>query len=336
MNTKNFKFFGVIVALFCITQKSTAATVYDNKATALNINMLTDTFASYTHYGEKMSDSFKPKTFYGEMTRVDEYGDDGSTLATFTGNNSNGDNLWVNNVWLNAEHINGHLHYNKANTHGRFYLVTGGVTTQSIDVRYGDIYFGGFGGYIHSDVAHITSNGDVAGIFAHYSFHNLGATILTDIGSLNNDSGNTAFNNSWVNIANEISAKFNIDDTFIVKPMVNIAYTFVSSDDLYINNNVVTSKDFHFFNIAPSLQFIKEISPNWYGALSAKYVAHFGGNRDLVVGTTRVSGLKIENYTDIGIDIEHNFRKFVFGGKVHTQIGGFDGISGELNVKYMF
>jgi len=336
MNTKIYlKILGIFVALFCMAQKSNASTIYDNKATALNINMLTDTFVSYTHYGETMSDLFKSKTIYGTMTRVDEYGDDGSTLKTLNQSDKQND-LWIDNVWVNGEHINGHLHYNKATARGRFYLATAGATTKSIDMKYGNLYFGGFGGYIHSKVSHITSNGDVAGIFANYNFRNFDAMVLTDIGSLNNNSGDGAFNNSWVNVANETSAKIYLDKTLVFKPMLNIAYTFVSSDDLYVDDKVVTSKDFHFFDITPSLQFIKEISPNWYGTLSAKYVAHFGGNRDVIVGDIRADNFRIDDYTDIGIDVEHNFKQFVFGGKIHKQIGGFDGISGGINVKYVF
>ena len=336
MNTKTYlTFLGVFGALLFVSQNSTAATIYDNSATALNINMLTDTFVSYTHRGEKMSDLFSKKSMYGKMTRFDEYGDDGSTLEIFTTTDSDHDPMW-GNVWVNAEHINGDLHYDKATKHGRFYLATAGASTKSFDINYGNIYIGGFGGYIHSHTANINSNGDVVGIFAHYNFRNLGATVLTDIGALNNDSEHGAFNNSWFNTAAELSAKFNIDTSFIVKPMLYVAYTFVSSDDLYVNNEVVTSKDFNFLNIVPTLQFIKEISPNWYGTLSAKYVAHFGSDRDIIVGNVKQDGIEIDDYTEIGIDVEHNFKQFVFGGNVHKQIGGFDGISCGLNMKYSF
>ena len=336
MNTKNyFKILSIFAILFCWAEKTDAATIYDNKATAVNINMLTDTFVSYTHYGDKTSDLFKSKALYGKMTRVDEYGDNGSTLKTFNGKNQNND-FWIDNVWANGEHINGRLHYNKMDTHGRFYLASVGATTKSLDIKYGNLYFGGFGGYIHSKVSSITSNGDFAGLFAHYDFKRFGTTLLTDIGSLNNNSGQSEFSNSWVNIANEASVKIYLDETFIIKPMLNIAYTFVSSDDLYVNSNVVKSKNFHFYDITPSIQLIKEISSNWYGTLSAKYVSHCGGSSNVIVNNTRVGNLRIDDHTDIGIDIEHNFKQFVFGGKIHKQIGGFDGISGEINVKYVF
>lgn len=298
--------------------------------------MLTDTFISYSHYGENLSDSFVKKTLYGTMTRFDEYGDDGTTLMGLQINNEKASDCLFKNVWADVKHINGPAHYDNISRHARFTLVTLGATTKSIDLKYGNIYFGAFAGYINSDFSDTDSYGDVGGIFADYKFRNLNAITLVNIGSLNSDSYITDFNNSWTNIAIDGSMKFNIDKTLLIKPSVYVAYTFITSDDLYESGNIVWSKDYNFFNIAPSVQFIKEIVPDWYGSFSAKYVAHFGGDNDIHIAGTTQNGIDMDNHFDIGLDLEHNFKQFILGGKIHKQIGGFDSWSGNLNVKYMF
>ena len=324
----------VFCALLCATNSANAVSIYDNNMSVININMLTDTFMSYTNHGENLFDYFHEFATYGTMHRIDEYGDDGSTLKN---RDTKSNDLFIKDVWLNANHINGNMHYDKnISKHARLNLATVGATTKSMELKYGHISVGGFASYINTKIADAKSNGDVIGIFTDYKYRNFGAKILTDIGSLNNTAKNVDFNNSWVNVANETYAKFKIDKTLYVKTSLYLGYTWISSDDLNINGDFVSSSDYNFFNVAPSAQFIKEILPGWYGAFSAKYVAHFGGKNNIHVNGVAQSGLKTDNYTDMGIDIEHNFKRFVFGGNIHKQIGGFDGWSTNLNVKYMF
>ena len=97
-------------ALLCAVNSANALTVYDNNISALNINMLTDTFMAYTNYGEKMSDLFGKHDMYGTMDRLDEYGDDGSTLTT-SGYEYTSNDGFINDMWINANHINSDIHY---------------------------------------------------------------------------------------------------------------------------------------------------------------------------------------------------------------------------------
>ena len=320
-------------ALLCGANSAKAVSIYDNNMAVLNINMLTDTFMSYTNHDESLADYFRNFSVYVTMHRVDEYGDDGSTLK----NRNNTSNTFIKDVWLNANHINGNMHYNKnLSRHARLNLATVGATTKNIELKHGQIYIGGFASYINTKISDAKSGGDAVGIFTDYKYRNFGAKILTNIGSLNNTAKNIDFNNSWVNIANETYAKIKIDNSLYFRPALSLGYTWVSGDDLNVNGDFVSSSDYNFFNIAPSAQVIKEITPGWYGALSAKYAAHFGGNNNINVNGIRQSGLKTDNYTDVGLDLEHSFKRFVFGGNIHKQIGGFDGWSTNLNVKYMF
>ena len=338
MNTKNYIQMTSLIAATLLTAPALANTsIYDNSATALNINMLTDTFIYYANRGQTLSDFFTNKRLYSTMRRVDEYGDDGSTLKTDYQDDTTDSNPLFHDVWIDAQHINEQAHYNHAGSkRARFNLVTLGTDTKSAELKYGSIYFGAFAGYINSDVAHVDSDGAVGGVFLHYDLRNLDTAFIANIGSLNSNTGDTDFNNSWTNFALDVKAKFNLDKTLLIQPGVSLAYTFVSSDDLYVNNETVWSKDYNFFNVSPSVKFIKEIVPNWYGALSAKYVAHFGGDNDIHIGNIKHNGIDTDNYTDIGIDAEYDFKQYVFTGQVHKQIGGYDGWSGGVNVKYIF
>ena len=332
---KNYTLFSLFGALILSAGSASAAGVYDNNISALNINMLTDTFASYPNYGTKMSDLFKKApVMYGTMDRLDEYGDDGSTVMSFYEPKQD---LLFNNIWLDASHINGHFHYGQdINQHARFNLLTIGANTKQIDLRRGNISFGGFASYINTKVPDVRGNGDAFGVFARYKYKSFATTLLADMGSVNNDTNGTRFNNSWANIAVGASGTAKIDETFFIRPEAYMAYSFVSSSDLYANGNNVSMNDFNFFNVAPGISFIKQIVPNWYGTLSGKYVAHFGGKNDIHTGATSTTGLYLDNHTDIGIDVEYDYKQFVFTGKIHKQLGGIDGISATLDAKYAF
>ena len=311
--------------LLCGANSADAASIYDNSMVALNVNMLSDTFMSYANRGENLSDYFHTYASYGTMHRVDEYGDDGSTLK---GTDTFANKSFIKTIWLNANHINGHMHYNdNTSKHVRLNLATVGVSTKSMDTGYGTLSFGGFASYINTKIPNIKSNGDVAGFFTDYKYDIFGTKILANIGSLNTSAGGQDSTNSWVNAADEIYVNLKLDKTLYFKPSVYVGYTWVSSD---------LTSDYNFLNVVPSVRFIKEIIPNWYAAFSARYVTHFGGDDDVTIDGATHDGLSTDNYTDIGIDLEYNLNRFVFGGNVHKTLGGFDGLSTNLNLKYIF
>ena len=331
----NMKSSLLMVALLLVSYSAKADSIYDNNISALNINMLTDVFMSYTDYSEKMSDLFTHKTMYGTMDRVNEYGDDGSTIKIPKSESST--DAFINNIWINANHVNADMHYGNGISHeGRFNLATVGSATKDIELNRGSISFGGFISYINTkvDVAH--ANGDAIGLFSKYKYRNMYAKALLTLGSLNNSDDNTKFTNSWVNLGTSAYTTLKIDDTFFVRPNVYLAYTFVTSDDLYVDGNAVRSNNYNFFNVAPALSFIKEISPDWYASLSAKYVAHMGGKNDIDVAGIKTNGLYLDNHTDVGFDLEYDYKQFIFVAKLHKQIGGIDSWTTNINVKYAF
>ncbi len=331
----NYSLLVLTGALLFVANSAKAASIYDNNKSALNINMLTDVFMSYTGYGEKTSDLFAHPIMYGTMDRFDEYGDDGSTLTTFTPKTKS--DTFINNIWINANHVNENLHYNHLfSERGRFNLATVGATTRNFDLTKGNISFGGFISYINTKLDSTHANGDTVGLFSQYKYRNFGAKALLNTGSLNNSVDNTKFNNSWLNLGASAYTIIKLDDTFFVRPDVYLSYTFVTSSDLYVNNHAVHSGNYNFFNVAPSVSFIKEVSPDWYGSLSAKYVGHAGGRNAIDMDGVIIDGLYLNSHTDIGLDVEYDYEQFVFGAKLHKQIGGIDGWSTNLNAKYAF
>ena len=310
--------------------------IYNNNISALNINMLTDTFMSYTNYGTKMYDLFNRSKFYGTMGRFDEYGDDGTTNTG--GPQHKNSDFAIDDVWVNANYINGNLHYKNQDTQrGRFNLASFGGTTADIDLLYGKMSFGGFATYLNNNAYKMKSVGNAVGIFAKYSYELTDMTLLIDSGTINNRAEtSTDFHNMWVNTAAGLSTIFRIDNSFLVRPNAYFSYTFVSSDKFSVNNQEILSTNFNFMNIAPEIQFIKEITPFWYGMFSVKYIAHLNNHKDIRVADKTFDALKLNNHTDIGIDVEHKIDRFLLGIGAHKQMGGFDGWSGNINVKYAF
>ncbi|MBQ3785410.1 MAG: autotransporter domain-containing protein, partial [Alphaproteobacteria bacterium] len=208
--------------------------------------------------------------------------------------------------------------------------------TKNIELNRGNISFGGFASYINTKISDTKSNGYSIGAFSNYKYNIFGAKALLDTGALNNRISGFKHDNSWFNIATSVYTDLKLDDTFYFEPSLYVGYMLVWSDELRVNSNKVTSRNYNFFNIAPELKFIKKISDNWFGALSGKYVAHFGGKNDIRVNGIRQSGLYLDDHSDIGIDVEYRLNNFIFGGKIHAMLGGIDGWNSNLNIKYMF
>lgn len=326
-----------ICAFVCTCGIANATTIYDNAISVLNINMLTHNLMDYAHRGESMSQNFQAKNIYGTMTRFDEYGDDGSTLKIPPKNSTTSSNLFTD-IWADFTHINTNGHYNYANMSelSRFYMATVGGDTKKLTTEIGNINFGGFVTYINGNISNIDTPGNSVGLFARLENNDFDATLLINNGSINNDSNTHNFSNDWFNIASDASLKINLDETLFFQPQIYIGYTWISSDNLYINGDTVSSKNFNLFNIAPSARFVKNIIGNWYGALSVKYMATFGDNKNIYVNGLRTAKIAIDNYTEIGMNIEYDYEQFVFGANIAKQIGGFDGWIGNINVKYLF
>ena len=325
---------GVLSLVFTVS--ANAVSGYANTVSAMNINMLTERMMSYVHRGENISTYFSNKSMYGTMTRFDEYGDDGSTLKGSTITTEVSDSIFKN-VWGDVDYVNGHMHFSSGNTfQSKMFIGTIGSETNSIDLKYGDVSFGGFVSYINGEFDGLDSQGNGIGVFGRYNYKNFDTAVMINDGSLNTDFGVNDFSNAWFNVAADMSIKIKIDNTLYLEPRLYAGYTWVSSDNLYISGNFVSENNFNLWNVVPSVRFIKNIADDWYGTLSGKYVAKFNDDNDIHINGVRTDGVTMDNYFEIATGVEYDYHKFVFNGVVTKQIGGIDSWGGNINVKYLF
>ena len=333
-NQKIFATGFLVASLFVCS--ANAAPTYINNASMININMISEKFMSLTHSSDNLSDFFKKINEYGTMNRLNEYGGEGFDNSAIFGNRQGKGKLFKA-IWMDAKHINANVHYsNHASARTRYNLFGFGATSKDLNLKYGDLSFGAFGAGISGNTIGTDTYGNSLGMFAKYKYKQFDAGVLLNNGSVNNKQEHIDFNNAWFNVAMDAHAKLKIDDTFYFQPGIYAGYTWVSSDNLSIAGQTISSKNSMFFNIAPSAKFIKHVVGNWYGAMSVKYVATFNRANDIYVNNTATDGISVDDYTEISTDVEYNYNNFIFAGAIQKQIGGFDGWAGNIKMKYLF
>ena len=311
-----------------------SSSVYENNVGAININMLTEQMMSVTHNDESISDFIIGQQTYGTMTRVDEYGDDGTTIKSRTDFEHPLEQVaWVDVKYLNAETDYG----NKKSTRSRTHMETLGFNTKDFDLDYGALSFGAFIGNIGSDMLNLYSNGFVFGAFSHYKYHNFDITALLDNGSINKNDDYTTFNNAWFNAAIDTSLNIRLNNILYIRPKMYVGYTTISGDKFRINGQVVPAKDFRYFNFVPSLELSTRLARNFYGSLFGKYVSVNGDvDKNVYLNHAIVDKTSAKDYSEFGINLEYNYKSYVFTGYIHKQIEGFDGWAGNLGLKMSF
>ena len=329
---RNLKYF--LFGTMCLASWNVnAASIYDNNINAININMLTIEMMNNTHHARVT----KNKKIYGTMTRVDEYGDDGSTLKTANKQDRYNDSL-AKDVWFDIEHINAQPDYgDHYKTRARYYLASVGFDSVDFKLPTGSIVFGGFFGYINGNVAGFDSNGQTIGLFARYNYKRFSIGTLLNNGAIKNDFETNGFNNGWLNLAIDASWKFKLDKNLYLEPMVYFGYDYVKTDDkTRLNGELVSMDDFNFWNVSPSVKLVQRVSKNWSGGAFFKYTNINGGKNDIKFQNVNYSGINIKDFSEIGINTEYKYDQFVFGATIKKLMGNFDGISGDINVKYLF
>jgi len=309
-----------------------AKSVYANSANAININMLTEQMMSYAHYGENISDFMGTK--YGTMTRVDEYGDDGKNTTVKENNKDDFGKLF----WGDVKYLNTGVDYSdNVSGRARIYMETVGVSSKSFDVTEGSISFGALLGNITNDTFGFTSNGFTFGVFSRYKYENMDVNAMVNNGSLSKTSDTSEFSDSWVNLAIDASLNIHVTDTLYIRPKVYYGYTKVSTESMRFNGNVVPSQGYEFVNFAPSLEIFTRLDKDLYMSLYGKYV-NVGGdvNQAVYANGVLMDTLSAQKYYELGVKMEYNYKDYVFTGGINKQITGFDGLSIDLNAKYIF
>jgi len=340
MNIQKSALFAIVFAPMVVANADAAPSVYQNNVGAINLNMLTERFMAFTHMDENISDFVINTDIYGTMTRLDEYGDDG-TIVNKPKDEEDEEEFEPSLsrlVWADVQYLNTRAEYNdNVSERNRIRMETIGFNTKEFDLVYGSISFGAFLGNIAEDIFSFTGNGFTFGVFSHYKMHDFDVTVLANNGSINNNSGNNMFNNSWYNVAADTSMNISLTDSVSFRPKVYVGYTSITADDFKINGDVVPSKYFRFWNVVPSAEISAKLARNFYGSLFGKYVWVNGDTeKNVYLNGAAIDKTEAKDYAEFGLDLEYDYKKFVFTGYVHKQIEGFDGWIGKLGLKYVF
>lgn len=327
---------GLLSALMLMPIGANAVSIYDNSIGATNINMLTVDLMKNAKHSDNLSLFLRGKNVYGNMTRIDEYGDDGSTIDR-TQNYKYVDVL-AQDVWADVDYVNTRMNY-KTGLSDRSRLMVASVGFDSIDfyLNNGSILFGAFWGYVGGRIANFNTDGQTVGLFTKYDYQNFSVAGMIDTGAIRNDLQIYDFNNAWLNVAVDANVKIRLNSTTYLEPTLYFGYTRVTTDDnVRINGDLVMTNNFNFWNIAPSIKFVTQMSDNWYGGAFFKYVNTSDGKNDIVFQNITYTGIDIDNYSMAGINAEYRYNKFVFESTITKQMGTHNGWGGNINAKYLF
>ena len=334
--SKQFLTMSAIAGLCFTATNANAGGMYSNNVGAINLNVITEQMMSFAHYDESISDFIVVQSDYGTMTRLDEYGDDGTAKHTVK---SDFDHSSLEKIaWADVRYLNTKSDYSdNVSERSRIRMETLGFNTKDIDAAYGAFSFGAFLSNLNEDIFSIRANGFSFGAFTHYKYHNFDLTGLVNNGSINKNAAYDMFNHSWINAAMDTSLNIRMTNTLYFRPKIYVGYTKVSADKLKIGDDVSPKKDFRFVNVVPSAEITTRLAKNLYAALNGKYVTVYGDtDKNVYVNNAIIDKTSMKDYAEFGLELEYDYRDFVFSGGIHKQIEGFDGWVGDLNVRYLF
>ena len=248
--------------------------------------------------------------------------------------------ILATNIWADYRYLNVKSNYgsNNIDERSRIHMGAVGFDSKNFDTGAGDLAFGGFIGYANQNMMDFTSDGYFVGFFTKYNYGMFGLTGMVTNGALMNSSDIHRFDNSWTNAAMDMSLKIKTYRSLYFQPMIYGGYTHVSTDRLRINNVPTVPEDsFTFWNVAPSVKIGALLSDHLYGAISGKYVMTYGDkNKDLYVNDVLTDRTTAKDYGEFGLNLEYNLDGVIFGVEAYKLTNGFDGWSGNINVKYVF
>lgn len=326
----------VMLGLCFASNANAQITMYDNSITAFNINAFQDVMASYAMQGESLSDFFKVQKMYGQMGKIDQYGDDGTTTES-TKYIKHNDSIFKN-IWTDFSTTGANLHFSGIGTKKSVMrLSSAGVNFKRFKINNGRLYLGVFGSYINADFVDKSSRGHTFEGFARYHEDLADFMIALNYGDLKTDLERKDMKNQWMHFYTNAAYRFYMDETFCIQTRLGLGYTNITSEDYYMNEtDLVHGNNYNFINLTPEIRFIKEIVDDAYGVLYAKRFISFGGKNEITVNDTQYQSIDLDNYNEVGIDAEYHIRRFVLTGGIHKQIGYIDGWNGSFNFKYEF
>lgn len=279
---------------------------------------------------------------YGTELMYGEFNDDG------TMGRSGGDTPFskISNIWLNWQHTDNKSKFdNLSPIKNKNDLIIAGLSGNKSNIGSFIHNWGISTGYAHSkqhnNDLHTDSQGGYLSIFNgfYYKKLSINTNITTGVfdSSSDNKFGTDDYTNFWFSGAAGISYDIALDDTFVLRPVINTEYTWIKSKDYTsVSGDKINNKNFNMFELSPELQAIKHITNNWFGKLNIKYVMTFANNDNTIINNIDTLNLNNTDYFEYSISIEKTFYNTNVHATVGRQDGDIYGWFGNINIKYLF
>lgn len=279
---------------------------------------------------------------YGTELLYGEFNDDG------TMGRSGGDTPFgaLSNIWLNWQHTDNKSKFdNLSPIKNKNDLIIAGLAGHESNIGSFSHNWGISTGYTHSEQynndIHTDSQGGFLSVFNGFYYKKLGinTNITTGVfdSSSDNKFGTDNYTNFWLSGAAGISYDIVLDNSFVLRPVINTEYTWIKSKDYTsVSGDKINNENFNIFEFSPELQAIKHIANNWFGKMNVKYVMTFADNGDTIINNINTINLNNTKYFEYAISIEKTFYNTNIHATVGRQDGDLYGWFGNINIKYLF
>jgi hypothetical protein len=332
---------------------------YSNIITAHNIagiqnTITTNTFNTFGLQNNNLfnkSQQAKPETnlnlygrtpMYGSELIYGEFNEDGSM------GRSGGDSPFASltNIWLDWHYTNDSAKFSNITpvkaTNNLLSAGTTGSTTKMGAIKHNwGIYTNYTNSLQHTHEINIESQGGLFGVFNGFYYRNLALNTNITSGALNSSVDYThnkdSFTNFWFSGAVSISYDIALDNSFILRPVINTEYTWIKSEDYTsATGDIINNENIGIFTVAPEIQAIKHIGCGWYGKLYTKHVTTFANGDRATVNNTDTINLNNLDYFEYAVSLE----KSLYQTHISASLGRHDkdryGWFGNINIKYLF
>lgn len=283
------------------------------------------------------------RDLYGTMRTYGEYNDDGNIGRN--GGDTNPD-LILNNIWLNWQHLGDNAKLDDISAlDSDFDMIMGGLAGGEAKMGNGISKWGIYGGYIggkqENKSLNIDEQGGFVGVYNGFDMgrFNLSTTINGGAidNSVQNDFGTDSYSNFWVGGVINATYDISLDETFTIRPGIQIGYTWIKSKNYTsASADIIENENFNMFEASPEIRMLKHIGNGWLGSLNAKYTILAFDGGDTTVNTTHIDGAEIDNFFEYGLSLEKHISKTNISINIGRRDGARYGWIGGINIKHIF
>ena len=339
------------IILACTTSYATTHHAYTNMISAHNITTIQHTITQNaiksfdlqnTHAFKNIKQQKTP-SLYGSVPTYGEYNEDG----TIGRNGGDDHSKELANIWGDWQHTGNKVKFNqlsaiKTDTD----IIMAGLASaksENLPARYNwGTYIGYINGNQSGDNLEIENQGGFFGIYNGLFLNSFTLKTTINAGALDIYSStdtihNDNFTNFWFGAATNASYDIILDNTFILRPVLHVGYTWIQSKD-YISQsgNNITNQNFNSFEITPEIQAIKHIGNGWFGQASLKYSINLSNHADTYIDKTKLQSLSDLKFAEYSISIGKNIANTNISATIGRHDGDIYGWFGGANIKYLF